>query len=234
MPEYNCNECNKKFDNQESFNQHNLAKHTIAEKPKRHGSGASKKYGMLISVIVIIAIAGAYFGLSKSIGYVILTSDSDHTKGTGQIEVIEYSDFQCPACGAAEPYVREIVSKYGDKIRFTYKQFPLTSIHPYAFKAAEASECSADQAKFWEYHDKLFDNQQKLDVGSLKKYAEQVGLDTKLFNACLDSGAMSSRVSSDINEARSKGVGSTPTFFVDGKKNVGVMTIEKFLELSGL
>ncbi len=229
-----CDQCNKDFDSGESLQQHNSAKHTVFQKPQKVGNGTSKKYGMLIAVIVIIAVAGIYFGLSKSTGYIVLTDDSDNTKGTGQITVIEYSDFQCPACGAAYPEVKNIINKTGDKVKFVYKQFPLTSIHPYAFKASEASECAADQGKFWEYHDKLFDNQQKLDIGNLKKYAEQVGLDTQSFNQCLDSGAMSERVRADMNDARSAGVTATPTFFVNGKKHQGVMTVDKFLELSGL
>ena len=232
MSDYNCNSCDKDFDNQESLNQHNLAKHTIAQKPVR--SFNFKKYGFIAVVLVLIIGAGAYFSIAQPTGYAILKEGAaDNSIGTGQISIVEYSDFQCPACGAAEPYVKEILQKYGNKTKLTYKHFPLP-FHQYAAKAAEASECAGDQDKFWEYHDKLFENQNKLDVGSLKKYAQQNGLDTDLFNKCLDSGTMASRVSQDKAEAKSLGVDATPTFFVNGKKHVGVLTPEKFLELSGL
>ncbi len=230
-----CEPCNKDFESGESLQQHNLAKHTTPEKIKSGtGSRSNKKYGFLIVIILIVAVSGAYFGLSQGTGYVFLSEYTEHTKGSGQIEVIEYSDFQCPACGAAYPEVKNIISQAGDKVKVIYKQFPLTSIHPYAFKAAEASECAADQGKFWEYHDKLFDNQNKLDVVSLKKYAADIGLDTANFNACLDTGTMASRVRADMEEAISKGVRATPTFFVNGKKHEGVLTLQKLLELANL
>ncbi|MBI4163400.1 MAG: DsbA family protein [Candidatus Aenigmarchaeota archaeon] len=228
-----CEPCNKDFESMESLQQHKLAKHTTTEKTKSGtGNRLNKKYGFLIVIILIVAISGTYFGLSQGTGYVFLSEYTEHSKGSGQIEVVEYSDFQCPACGAAYPEVKNIISQAEDKVKVIYKQLPLTSIHPYAFKAAEASECAADQGKFWEYHNKLFDNQNKLDVVSLKKYAADIGLDTVNFNACLDTGATAGRVRADMEEAKSKGVRATPTFFVNGKKHEGVLTLQKLLELA--
>ena len=94
--------------------------------------------------------------------------------------------------------------------------------------AAEASECAADQGKFWEYYSKLFQNQARLAKSDLVNYAEQIGLDTGNFTACLDSGVMSRRVSSDQSEGFAKEVDATPTFFINGRKFTGVLSVKQF------
>jgi protein-disulfide isomerase len=98
-----------------------------------------------------------------------------------------------------------------------FRDFPLNSIHQYAQKAAEASECADDQGKFWEYHDLLYDNQSALDVDSLKGYAAQLGLDTATFNDCLDNGKQTAEVDKDSQDAQSYGAPGTPVFFVNGE-----------------
>lgn len=128
----------------------------------------------------------------------------------------EFSDFQCPACGAAFPFVKQLVEKYGASIRFEYKHFPLTKIHVNAYNAALASECANDQGKFWEMHDTLFGNQTKLSASDLKKYAQDIGLDTTKFNACLDTRAKKSVVDADVKEGTTRKVQGTPTFFLNG------------------
>ncbi|PIN95708.1 hypothetical protein COU56_00740, partial [Candidatus Pacearchaeota archaeon CG10_big_fil_rev_8_21_14_0_10_31_9] len=107
--------------------------------------------------------------------------------------------------------------KNGD-VAIVYKHFPLTSIHPYAQKAAEASECANRQGKFWEYHDTLFENQQALDVPSLKLYASQLKLDTTKFNKCLDGGEASAKVNKDSQDAQVAGGQGTPYFVLVNKK----------------
>lgn len=135
------------------------------------------------------------------------------------IVVIEYSDFQCPACKAASGISDELVERYNGSIKFVYKNFPLRSIHPQAQKAAEAAECVKDMGgDYWAYHDMLFRNQNALYSGNLKSYARQVGVD---IDACLDSGAMSGVVESDYNEGLRKGVRATPTFFINSRKVEG-------------
>ena len=135
------------------------------------------------------------------------------------IKIVEFSDLQCPACRAANPIVKQLANEYGDKISFEYKHFPLRQIHPFAQKAAEASECANDQDKFWEYVDYVFANQQQgVQVKNLKIFAERLKLDTKSFNACLDSGAKADLVDIDYREAVSKNVQGTPTFFINGKQ----------------
>ena len=140
----------------------------------------------------------------------------------------EFSDFQCPYCSKAYPIVEQLLKDYGDKLTFVYKQFPLTSIHPFAEKAAEASECARDQGKFKEYYDKLFTNQNALAVDDLKRYAKDLSLDTSKFNTCLDNNEKVSVVQKDLQEGQSRGVGGTPTFFINGQKLVGAQPIENF------
>src|SRR3989344_4720461 len=109
-----------------------------------------------------------------------------------EITIVEFSDFQCPFCARAysdaiAQFEQSDYFKNGD-VNLVYKHFPLNSIHPQAQKAAEAAECANKQGKFWEYHNMLFENQQALDIASLKSYASEVGLDTAKFNSCLDNG----------------------------------------------
>ena len=108
-------------------------------------------------------------------------------KGDAKSTIIveEFSDFQCPACGAAQPTVDKILQTYGDKIAFAYRHFPLLSIHANAFSAALAAECANDQGKFWEYHDLLFKNQKDLRQAVLLRLADEAGLNKESFSACL-------------------------------------------------
>jgi peptidylprolyl isomerase len=114
-----------------------------------------------------------------------------------------------------------------------YRDLPLTSIHQYAQKAAEASECADDQGKFWEYHDLLFANQSAIDVDSLKAYAVRLGLDTASFNNCLDSGKQTSEVQKDAQDAQSYGAGGTPAFFINGRFVSGAIPFDDYQDSSG-
>lgn len=134
------------------------------------------------------------------------------------IKIVEYSDFQCPFCKEAHGVVKQILAEYKDDISFEFKQFPLTTIHPMSFKAAEASECANDQGKFWEYSDLLFANQEYFSLRKFKELATELALDAKLFNACLDSGAKKQIVEMDQRAGLAMGVQSTPSFFINGQK----------------
>jgi protein-disulfide isomerase len=113
------------------------------------------------------------------------------------------------------------------------RDFPLNSIHPFAQKAAEATECADDQGKFWEYHDLVFANQTAIDVDSLKGYAAELGLDTDTFDSCLDEGKQTSEVEKDTTDAQSYGLGSTPAFFINGQPLMGAYPFEDFTDQSG-
>ena len=143
------------------------------------------------------------------------------------VTIVEFSDFECPYCGAAHDTVEQVMSTYPGKVRLVYRQFPL-SFHPHAAKAAEASLCAADQGKFWEYHDVLFKNQKKLDPTDLKAHASEVGLDGQKFGQCLDSGDKKKTVDADQQAGLSAGVGGTPAFFINGIFLNGAQPVDEF------
>jgi len=133
------------------------------------------------------------------------------------VTIVEFSDFQCPFCGGLFPTLKAIEKNYPDKVRLVYRQFPLTNIHPFAQKAAEASLCANDQKRFWEFHDSMFGDQMHLSVDDLKKRAVDLKLNTAEFNSCLDSGSKSGVVKWDIDEGTKAGVSSTPSMFINGR-----------------
>jgi protein-disulfide isomerase len=144
------------------------------------------------------------------------------------VTLVEFSDFQCPFCQRVEPTLKRIRETYGDRVRIVWKDFPLTSIHPQAFKAAEAAQCAKEQGKFWEYHDRLFANQQALQVDALKLHATALGLDATKFNACLDSAKYAERVQAQMTAGAGLGVNSTPAVFVNGRLLSGAQPYETF------
>ncbi|MFH1722232.1 MAG: thioredoxin domain-containing protein [Candidatus Altiarchaeota archaeon] len=146
------------------------------------------------------------------------------------VTIIEYSDFQCPYCSRfITGAYAEIKKQYIDtgKVRLAFKHFPL-GFHENAQKAAEATECANDQGKFWQYHDKLFENQGSLDVDNLKKYAQDLGLDMRTFTSCLDSGKHEQAVKKDMADGTQAGVQGTPSFLINGKLVVGAQPFENF------
>lgn len=152
-----------------------------------------------------------------------ITKDN-HVRGNfnAKVTLVEFSDFECPYCGAFHPTVTQALKEYGNKIRVVYKHFPL-SFHPQAQKAAEASECASEQGKFWEMHDKLFENQQLLSVPQFKTWARELKLNGTKFDSCLDSGKFASKVQADFNEGAAKGVNGTPATFINGQLVSGAL-----------
>ena len=145
--------------------------------------------------------------------------DDDPVLGNknAKLTIVEFSDFQCPFCARfKEQTLNQLKSQYIDtgKVKFVYRDFPLSSIHPMAQKAAEASECADDQEKFWEMHDKIFEGQASLSINSLKQWAAELGLNTNDFNKCLDSGKNKDEVEKDLRDATSSGGQGTPYFIV--------------------
>ncbi len=154
-------------------------------------------------------------------------------KEDAPITIVEFSDFQCPFCSRFdEDTLPELKEKYIDtgKVKFVYRDYPL-EFHQYAQKAAEASECADEQGKYWEYHDILFKNQDKLTVDDLKKYTAELKLDTTKFNECLDSSKYKEEVEKDFNDGQSYGVSGTPAFFVNGILISGAQPFSAFEEI---
>lgn len=150
------------------------------------------------------------------------------------VTVLEFADLECPACGAAHSQIVEpLLEKYGNDIRYEHKHFPLRSIHRYALDASEASECAADQGKFWEYIDIAFTNQDDLGPGIFTQWASELNLDEKAFNSCLKSHDKRDVVLADYKEGRDQyDVQGTPTFFVNGVRvQTGFDTLSEAIDL---
>lgn len=147
------------------------------------------------------------------------------------ITIVEFSDFQCPYCRKFhEETYQALLDAYPGQIRFVYRNLPLTSIHPEAFPSAVASLCAQDQNAFWPFHEKLFSS---ADLGQevYLQYAADLGLDVPSFEACLSSGKHDTTIFDDSDYAMSIGVGSTPTFFVNGYRVEGAYPLDYFKQV---
>ena len=158
----------------------------------------------------------------------VAADDAALGAASAPVTVVEFSDFQCPFCQRVSPTLKQLKDTYGDKIRIVWKDFPLTAIHPEAYKAAEAGNCAREQGKFWEYHDRLFANQQALQPDALKTHAVAAGLDATKFNACLDSSKYSDRVQEHVGVGARLGINSTPAVFINGRQVTGAQPYEVF------
>ena len=157
--------------------------------------------------------------------------DRDHIQGPigAPIALLEYGDYECPACGQAHPIVKAIQQQFGDDLCFAFRNFPLTTVHPHAEHAAEAAEAAGNQGSFWEMHDLLFENQDALEDGDLAEYAAALGLDhVRLIREVL-SGAYAGRVREDFKSGVRAGVNGTPTFFINGERYDGARSLEPLL-----
>ncbi|MFH1956390.1 MAG: thioredoxin domain-containing protein [Patescibacteria group bacterium] len=157
----------------------------------------------------------------------------NHIRGNfdSPITLVEFSDFECPFCERHYPTLNKILNDYKGKVRLAYKHFPL-SFHPNGQKAAEASECADEQGKFWEYHDKLFENLSGgYSLDNFKKWAKDLGLNSGKFNECLDSGKYAKKVQADFQEGTEKGVNGTPATFVNGQLVSGALPYDSFKQI---
>ena len=143
------------------------------------------------------------------------------------VEIVEFSDFQCPYCQRANPTVQQVLTTYGDRVHFVYRHYPLPN-HPNARPAAEAAVCAADQGKFWPYHDVLFPNAGRLATTDLKHHAAELGLDSAKFDACVDGHQSKARVDADVRAGEEAGVNGTPAFFVNGRMLSGAQPYDAF------
>jgi protein-disulfide isomerase len=148
------------------------------------------------------------------------------------VQIVEFSDFQCPFCSRVVPTVKQIEDKYAGKVHLAFRNYPLP-FHQNAQIAAEAGAAANAQGKFWQMHDKMFANQQALDRASLEKYAGEIGLDVGKFKADLDSGKFKEQVNKDVAYANALGTGGfgTPTFFINGHMISGAMPFENFAQV---
>lgn len=139
-----------------------------------------------------------------------------------KVTIVEFTDYECTYCASyfRDTY-RPLMAEYGERVNYVVRNFPITQIHPRAARAAEAAECAADQGKFWEYHDLLFERQGALDEGSLAEHAAEIGLDQDGWAACMSSGRKAEVVQADLQDGIAYGVAGTPTFFINGRRLEG-------------
>lgn len=180
---------------------------------------------VVIGLVTVLLFAGAFYfaDLAKKAsneGIVEIT----HVKGNPDAVVVleEFSDFQCPSCKAAFPFVTEVLEQYGEKVRFEYKHFPIERIHPYALQASMAAEAAGQQDKFYEFHDLLFENQEEWSRSNtpnvlFQQYAEELGLDVDQFKRQANASVFRDKARAQMVEGRDRGVTGTPTFFLNGE-----------------
>jgi protein-disulfide isomerase len=160
-----------------------------------------------------------------------VADDRDHSQGPADapVTLVEYGDYQCPFCGAAYPIIKDVQARMGDRLRFVFRNFPITTSHPNAELAAEAAEGAAVQGRFWEMHDLLYENQDRLGGEDLHGYASRLGLDVETFDRELAAHAHADRVHEDFMSGVRSGVNGTPTFYVNGARYDGSYEAENLL-----
>jgi len=194
-------------------------------------------------VTVIIVVAGAFFlGGSSSPDKptppadpkILIRSDSHEEKVPGaKVTLVEFGDFECPACGASYPIVTQILQNYKGKINFVFRNFPLASVHPNATIAAEAAEAAGAQGKFFDMYNTLYSNQgewgeSKNPMDFFLKYAKNIGLDVNKFKAEVQANKYDSKIQKDENDGNALAVQATPTFFINGQQQTGGLPYDQF------
>lgn len=177
----------------------------------KFGSIYSNPVFLLIAFIAVLA-ALLYFFKSPNDG----GTTTNYTKTEGKVTIVEYGDYQCPACIREHAITKQIFSEYKDKVILDYRHFPLP-FHEYAQKAAIAAECARDQGKFLEMGDALYEANGNLTVDSLRKYASNLGLNMNDFSSCLDGDNHMDEINEDIAQGTKDNIVGTPTFYINGK-----------------
>lgn len=213
------------------------------EKRKKELTSKLKKTAFLLAILAVALFFGkrTYDYFTAPVPEVaqqpIQVVESDWVKGEEEAEVtlIEYGDFQCPACGAYFPVVTQLLEDYPDDLKVVYRHFPLVNAHPNAMPAAKSTEAAGIQGKFWEMHDMLFQRQERWSSERNVKeifggYAEELGLDKSKFLEDFESDAVQEKIDADMQSARTLSVNATPTFFLNGQK-VQPRSYEEFRSL---
>ncbi len=182
----------------------------------------NKKILLITAVLVMGVVVGLFYWFNRSVPFYPEVHSPRPFQGSreSKVQLEVFSDFQCPACKAAEPLVKEVMQTFGDKIGYSFKHYPLVVVHTQAFRAALAAECANDQGKFWEYHDVLFSKQPEFSETQLIGYAKELGLKEQDFSNCLQAKSKAEVVREDMKQGDERKVDSTPTFFINGEKVV--------------
>jgi protein-disulfide isomerase len=199
------------------------------------------KFLTFIAAAVLLSFAYYFYAMNNKANQPaaeVTVSEQDHVRGAvaAKVTLVEFGDFQCPACGAYEPLIRQVEADNANVLRVVFKHFPLTQIHPNALLAAKASEAAGLQGKFWEMHDILYDKQTEWS-GTLSArdafiaYAGTLGLDVAKFTQDLNNQSIEDKVVAEYKEGIRLGVQGTPTFFLNGKMIQNPSSPEEFNKL---
>lgn len=197
----------------------------------------NKTFMIILGVLAVIAIAFVFISTGEDSG--VNAEATNHTYGNTEatVTLVEYGDFQCPACFQYYPALKQVKEKYKDVMTFQFRNFPLVQIHPNAMAAHRAAEAAGNQGKFWEMHDLLYERQQSWSQSvspsvAIEAYAQELGLDLVQFNADATSEAVSLSIGADIEAGQGLGAAGTPTFILNGEKiETPAPTVEAFSEL---
>lgn len=191
-----------------------------------------------ILTAILVVVVGGLVGLfvvmnggtdsstsSDKVDTKVLLPEGVHNEGTGSVQLVEFGDYQCPACGNAYPYVKKIMSDYNGKVTLYFRNFPLTNVHPNAMAAANAAEEASDLGKFWEMNNKLYETQKEwVDLpgdGAIAKFAEYangLGIDGQKVADAAKNQSKKDVITKDQNDGNELQVDATPTFYVNGRK----------------
>lgn len=212
-----------------------LEQRKLQREENRKAIGSAKKKNSLgnyiIAILLVAAVALFIYNSSVNASPYIPKADNDPYLGPidAPIQIIAFGDFACPYTKQwVDNTFDALMQKYEGQVRFVYRDFPKHEKHPQGQKAAEAAECAGEQGKYWEYFRKEFDMQPALNVFNLQSYAQELGLDTEMFNECLSSGKYAKEVSGDYSDGGKAGVLLTPTFFVNGNLLGGAQDLQAF------
>ena len=199
----------------------------------------SKGFWAIIAAVVLIFLGIVVFGGKDKASAPTAkgSSLSQHVQGAGTtgVTLMEYGDFQCPYCEQYYPTVQQVVSEYGDKIKFQFRHFPLVQLHKNAFAASRAAEAAGKQNKFWEMYDKLYDannhsvwSESSDAVPYFEQYAKDLGLNITKYKADFASSAVNDTINADMAEGTKLGITGTPTFYINGKQTQIANSVEAF------
>jgi protein-disulfide isomerase len=197
--------------------------------------------GKILTAILVVIVGGmiGLFALANQGGTsdssqfpaapdkTALVRDDSHKLGNGPVQVVEFGDIQCPACGNVHPAVKQLQEDYKDKITFVWRNYPLTNIHKNAMAAANAAEAAGTQGKYWEMHNKLFETQNEWSAladpaEKFAEYANTLGLDGAKIAEAVHTQSFKSFIEKDIADGNTENVQATPTFFINGKLRQGI------------
>ena len=189
---------------------------------------------ILISVALVLAASAGSFMVARGSRKAFSSEAPDYRKlgpADAKVTIVEFSDFECPACRVAEPPMRALLKLYDGKVRLVFKHFPLERMHHFARAGAIAAECAGRQGKFWEFHHELYDHQEEWPSPKseerLAAYAKRAKLDESAWQSCRKDPAVNEAINADVKDGMNAWVGSTPTFFINGKRFIGAMQLSE-------